>query len=363
MARHYVFLVHGMGKMDPAEWHKPFTTAIISALKQYEPFVDKPEKDIRAENLRFIPVTYDHILSSFHDRWEEMCDDEGLKASAFSSLPTLVGDVFGELSLDMDSMPGWKQFFWTHLLDPMLWYLVEDARMAVVAHVNKQLIKGLVDYYGEEHPGGVHILAHSQGTSVTHDALVALRHWPRDEGLFEPDKHVWDTVGMVANVGRLLETNFTLKQGVEASEFKVYRSALRPASEGTICKDYVNVHHVVDPFTWPRRFNPGDWPHSRYSDIESTRIRKTTQVHDFDHYFADPNVHVRLLRLLMMQRVGFCTDEERDRAFAKYRDEFPISTTTAFADLKDIFGDDPDRKLTPAQLALFLCKAIKELEL
>ena len=35
MARQYVFLVHGMGKMDPSEWHRPFTTAILDALKQY----------------------------------------------------------------------------------------------------------------------------------------------------------------------------------------------------------------------------------------------------------------------------------------------------------------------------------------
>ena len=319
-----------------------------------------PEDEIRAKHLKFIPITYDHILSAFHDRWEDLCGEDAV-ATGVAAIDPRMGEVFEELSKSVDEIDGWRKFFWTHLLDAFLWYLFEDARMAVVSHVCKELIRGLNDLLNEdaEDRGYAHVLAHSLGTTVTHDSLVALRHWNRDEGLFKPDKHIWETVGMIANVGRLLETNFTLKQGVDVSEFKVYESALKPGVDGTICRNYLNARHTVDPFTWPRQFAPSDWSHSAYSDIETKRIREVTEVHDFANYLADPGVHIRLLRLLLMQRVGFCSKPERAAAEVKYRDEFPVGTSTAFQDLRAIYGDDPDSELTLGTMATFLFKALK----
>lgn len=357
MARQYVFLVHGMGEMDPNTWHEPFTTAIISALKQYEPYTAKPQEKIEEEDLHLIPITYDDVFSSYHSRWENLTGGVG---DAVAAISPRVGEVFQALSKDVNDVGGWQKFFWTHVLDPLLWYLFEDAREAVVARVNKQIISGLKEMKDDGDAGSAHVLAHSLGTSVTHDSLVALRHWRRDEGVFKPGKHIWHTVGMLANVGRLLETTFTVYQDVDVKAFRVYESALKPAGADTVCRNYVNVHHVVDPFTWPRRFKPGDWPHHAYSDIEATRIRKLTQVHDFDHYFADPGVHLTLLSLILKRSDCMCTLDEVKRAYKKFNAEFPLCTSTKFDHLRDLFGGDPDKKLSPGELASFLFRALKE---
>ena len=249
MARQYVFLVHGMGEMDPNKWHEPFTTAIISALKQYEPFVDKPPADIKAEDLKLIPITYDDVFSAYRDRWEDLSVDV---ADAVAAISPGIGKVFDELSESVNEVDGWKKFFWTHVLDPLLWYFFEDARMAVVARVNEQFITGLNDMINDENAGSAHVLAHSLGTSVTHDSLVALRHWSSAEGQFEPDKHVWHTVGMIANVGRLLEATFTLRQGVAASAFRVYKSALKPGVAGRLNALWIMY--------WPTRLTGKNMP-------------------------------------------------------------------------------------------------------
>ena len=156
------------------------------------------------------------------------------------------------------------------------------------------------------------------------------------------------------------ETTFTLRQGVATSAFRVYKSALKPGVAGTVCGNYVNARHRVDPFTWPRQFRPGDWPHFAYSAIETTRIRKLTQVHDFDHYFADPTVHITLLRSLLKQPDSLCTGNEVGKAYTKYYDEFPLCTSTAFDHLQSLFDDDHEKKLSLGELATFLFRALKE---
>lgn len=357
MAREYVFLVHGMGDMEEGKWHDSFVEAIISALQQYHPYANKTPEEIHEDDLRLIPITYDGVFVGFHDRWENLSEEV---AVASANISPRIGEAFEALSRDLGDMPGWQQFFWTHLLDALLWYVFDAARKAVIMRVNEQIIGWLKEMMDDPKAGSAHVLAHSLGTSVVHDSLVALRYWKRDEGAFKPGKHKWHTVGMVANVGRLLEATFTPYQDVDVGAFRVYDSALKPGVQGSICENYVNVHHKVDPFTWPRRFRPDHWPDDSYSDFETVRIRELTEVHDFDHYLADPRVHRTLLGKIKKRSGQMCTDDERRRANDKFATDFPTEASMEFENLRTLIGGDFETQLPFDKLVTFLFKALRE---
>jgi len=357
MARQHVFLVHGMGEQEKGSWHKPFVDALIGAVRYYHPFSEMSPQEVEQHYLKFIPVSYDDIFNEYRERWTGMTG--GVAATLASTNPEL-GDAFLAFSESANG-EGAARFFWTHLLDPLLWYLFPQAREAVVSRVTTQLIDGIAEMNAEGSVDSAHLLAHSLGTSVAHDSLVALCHWKGDKTVFDPDKHVWQTVGMIANVGRLLEATFTVDQSVDVSAFKVYSSALKPGGQGSVCRNYLNAHHAIDPFTWPRRFKPADWPTYGYSDIEVTRVRRLTQVHDFDHYMKDPAVHVAVLSLILKRADNMCTAEEVRRAYDDFNAEFHPCQPTEFAEIREIFGGDSDKKLSLRELVKFLYKTFKEL--
>jgi hypothetical protein len=166
---------------------------------------------------------------------------------------------------------------------------------------------------------------------------------------------------MVANVGRLLETTFTLDAEHDVANFKVYKSVLNPGADGSICRKYFNVHHDLDPFMLPRPFRPRDAIGARGEDIRMTRVRDPRESHNFDHYFKDPNVHLPILSHITGKGGSLCDSIELTTAVEEFTNEFDWEGPSGLDKLRALLGGDPDAELSWADLAVFLYGATKEL--
>lgn len=358
MQKQYVFLVHGMGGHEVDKWHKPFVDAIVKALRLYEPFSTITKKKIEEEHFRFVPISYDSVFEHYRKKWGALTGDVAKQIEKESAA---VGDVFRKLSESAGTTTGLQGFFWSHVLDPLLWYTLKEARCRAVQVVIKQLTAGLMDMYAKERTNVAHVVAHSLGTSVIHDSLIAMRFWSGAGGLFEPRSHRWRTLAMVANVSRLLEARFKVDEHLHREDFKTYRSVLRPGGPESVVDNFVNFHHDLDVFTWPRRFHPADWPTNAYTDVQTERFKKVTTVHGFDHYLANPRVHIPLLRSIS-GRPTMCTAPEMAKAWSDFLEKYPTTRSTAFDSLLDLFPADQSKEMTPLEVAEFLYEAWRLLQ-
>ncbi len=370
MARQYVFLVHGLGLHPAEDWDKSFKDTIHAALQNYAPFKGKSANDIEDEYLRFIPISYDDIFEGFRKRTKEMTASVAGGAGVGKTL----ADVFQKIADSAQATQGAEKFFWESALDPLLWKGWPLVRDAVIARVNKQFADGLREMNSEKLKVGpfigAHVIAHSLGSSVAHDALVCLRYSSVDEGLFEPHELMWDSVSMVANVSRLLECMVPPSKTTSAASpdvytnvapadaFEVYSSCLRPDSPNSTCRKYLNFRHDGDPFTWPLSFSPPDW--TDYTDVTTSRFAELKTVHDFELYFSDPAVHVQVLRKIFGTN-KLCTPAEVDDAVATFNASHPDHATDEFNKLHSLFGYDFNKSLSLTELATFILRVYQEL--
>ncbi|MBI1380319.1 MAG: hypothetical protein GC161_04445 [Planctomycetaceae bacterium] len=354
--KQYVFLVHGMGEHQANEWQRPYIDAIVAAARNYEPFASRSKEEVESEFFEFVPISYNSVFDEYRTRWKT---GSGTVAARITAESNTVGKIFEALAESAGSEEGVEGFFWSHLLDPLLWHTLKEARCAVAADVVEQLGKGVQRMYAEERTNTAHIVAHSLGTSVVHDALVALRFWNGHEGLFDPRSHKWVSVSMVANVSRFLEARIKVDPHLHLEDFKVYRSVLNPGDPGAIVDRYWSYTHELDPFTRPRHFHPGNWTKG-YHRIVAERTNRVEAVHDFDHYLANPRVHIPLLREIT-GRPAMCTGPEMAKVWNDFVDANPVTATQVFDAAKAIFSDDPEQKMSAADAIRYLYEVFEVL--
>jgi hypothetical protein len=357
MARTYVFLVHGVGKHAADTWSDPWQRVLIDKLRTFAPYSRRSPEELERESIRFVPIGYDAVFEGFRQRWQNLAG--ALASSDFAAGTAAHGALAWVADQSDDAL---KNVFWEKVLDALLWATNPHARAAVIARVSKQLVDGLVAM-NEENQGEntAHIVAHSLGTSVTHDALIALRAAAGVHGgTLEPARFQWRSVTMLANTSRLLEPRFDVSDELDPADFKVYGSAMKPGARSSLVKSYTSVRQRVDPITWPRRFQPMDWPNSAYADIETVHFDQLAGVHDFETYVANPFVHLPLFQTLMGDsRLG--KPEEVERALKDLDRDFPRVADVEFPQLRALIDLDPNRPISLRQLVEFLVKAFREL--
>ena len=245
------------------------------------------------------------------------------------------------------------------MLDALLWYGVGLAHAAVKAHVAPQLVRG-VRAMAQENGGDMsraHVVAHSLGTSVVHDTLVALTlESDLHEGVLDPLQFKWQSITMVANTSRLLESAVDVSPGASSEDFEAYNSILQPGRDDSCCRSYLNVRHQIDPITWPRRFAPS-WPVGPYRNVVLDRFDEPTKIHNVDHYMRAPKFHLRLFRAILGDST-LGSRPEREVAQAAYEAAHPNSVDQAFQELRDLATLDD---LSARQIVEYLVRAYKEL--
>lgn len=309
MAKHLIFFIHGMGKHS-AGWSNDAWKAFGDAYSGYKELEDFP-LDSRFKR---VEVVYDDVFERYRERWKK--DTSELlnlitTGDAGSAVVGMVADLGANLGKD--------SYFTTHLMDVVMYRYLSLVRTPVRTRVAMQISKALADAATE---GLVtwSVVTHSLGTSVGHDTLHYMFASGESEIPTLSRKQFSPKVGLfVANVSRVLQ-----------STVKVYASLIRPSwqRQTGIFDFYLNAHHVLDPFPRPKPFSPGyDWLDSatrsrefaRFQDLSISEITDPN-VHDLDHYLANPGVHIPFIRALFGQRTMIPAQVER-RAVEAYREE------------------------------------------
>lgn len=287
MPKHVIFLVHGLGDTVPG-WSAPVQELIKQKYQLYKiSTLGKFDNDFA-----FKELNYNHVFEGHIETWKENASavTNILEASGIQSdlLSTLMG---------FSSKAARKEFANTHVLDVVLYRFMKGIKSQVISHISEQLVGKLneastVPTYS--------IICHSLGTAVMHDVMQAnltTPHFPLSTAHGVPEVYM-----TLANVSRVLED----------SDTNVYSSAVRPRLQDNNrlygCNQFINVAHMLDPFTMVRTFKPG-WKKGaakplnslKFDSYQALRIAGLTgfNAHDLEHYLAHPGTHVPLFRGLI----------------------------------------------------------------
>lgn len=348
MSKHIVFFVHGMGRHD-ATWHRPALNVLTGAFTQYESYQGKSLDD----RIEAVPVIYDDRIEVWRTRMA--ADFKAFRGALLGDLAD--GGSRTQIERQLDRLEGWigagedPGFAWTHAADVLLYRWMSTLRMAIDVAVAARILARLQ----EGGFSGWSILAHSLGTSVTHNVLNMLYAGFGDQPPLDPSTTRPRVVLMVANVSRVLQ-----RPGA-----KVLQTRVRPGypSTGALCAYYLNARHRLDPFVYPKPFMPDLWPEpgsfssSAYQHLQPSHIHFSKdalfRVHDVDHYLVNPRVHVPLFRALF----GESTIGEAE--FSKAKTQFDSAIVSPNIDA----ARDRLESMLPApsggwQMLLGLCKRI-----
>ncbi|MEO6526261.1 MAG: hypothetical protein ABIP93_06525 [Gemmatimonadaceae bacterium] len=291
MAKTILFLLHGMGRFEK-EWAKE-TIAQLNELPDTYDYswittdpADGTTKRTFADLVDCIPIQYDHVFDRYLKQWG--ASTEALSAKA------------KEFGVDLSRVLGWlehadeveKNFFWTHVVDVLLYRFFSIVTAEVRVRVRDAIAEKLEEASRDGQIVSASVLAYSLGTAVAHDALALLGTQPiptpaGPNNAWLADNFTFDSIFMCANVGRVLET-----------VPRVYQSVVRPATsvdQPSYFNSYYNFRHALDPFPAVRPFGPLGWG-SRYIEGESGTKVMQFDVHSFTHYLADPRVHALVYR-------------------------------------------------------------------
>lgn len=286
MAKPLVLIVHGMGTHSRDSVLTEFKAGIKSALDLYD---DHAMSDFES-SVDLAPVAYSDFIDTHR---------AALEASA-QPLANALGGIGGNVSLvagvaatvnDIDARLGGDDFFYTHWLDVILYrytMLSEPIQLMVANAIGDGLTAGRASK-------DIHIVGHSLGTAVVHDALAKIyganQFAVANPTRLDPRRSPLGSLHQVANVSRLLQ-----------SFVKVGSSIVRPGSRGCLglFKEYRNQ---LDPFTVPRAFDPtnnGEWVSVEdFDDIYTLATASevtAANTHGLEHYLANPKFHVPMLR-------------------------------------------------------------------
>ena len=292
MSKPILFVVHGMGKHNNG-WHNEVKDALGTALGHYSYF----DGTTLNKWLKIVPITYDDEFEKLRKLWKDDASKVISKMRKFDG-----GDKYqltlskfeADKLLEIQTALGTDSFFNTHVLDVLL-YRFTTLGEKIRIKVAKRIVSTLMAETGEVPSWAV--MAHSLGTSVTHDTLHALyadKVWREGKvkKLFVPSQYTANCLIMLANVSRVLQ-----------SRVKAYKSRVKPGNGG-VSDYFINAYHQLDPFPRVKQFDPGDeWLRGQntnelYNNI-SINVINQPNVHAYTHYLENPKVHVPIFHSLM----------------------------------------------------------------
>lgn len=279
MAKPLVFLLHGMGTHE-AGWSKPATDLLAANAK-----------DLNSEwTIKFHELEYDSKFREILGAWSKT--SKQIVADAQPGNKEALKDLVGWLNDANDK----TSFAWAAAADTFLWRTSNKIRNLLINHLAAQ-VAPVVAKATAGVARNVHFVGHSLGTPVLHEFLSALATgaWTPPDGIsvngFGPTRWRPMAVHMVSNVSKLLELNRN----------PAYLSPVKPGPAGeptSYCCFYRSYGHKLDPIAQIGAFRPPWANSSRYEALEPTRVRKLKEVHDLEHYLAQPIVYVPMLETM-----------------------------------------------------------------
>jgi hypothetical protein len=327
-----LFLIHGMGAgaraaSDP-NWWTDVLAGLRRSAKTYKHDGDLVLRDPAPGQVLVVPLTYHALFDDVRAKWA------ALSPSDTGWLPLVQQLAFND-PVATAKLPGWAQsagtFFWTHVLDVLLYrYVLEftiPIRELVATQVAEAWTRADID---NDTNTPVHFLAHSLGTAVLHDSIAFLGRDPA----FGPGTHRIASVVTCANVSAILENGFPPYGSID-------RPVNAPPPPRGMTSAHFSFRHELDPIAEivrPFRADEHGWPASAYRDAVTIDV-KDWNVHGYSHYLDNPSVHLRLFERLWPTE-AWAT--RRDPAMIAYRDtpgtRCPVALARARQELAAIFA-------------------------
>ncbi len=283
-----LFIIHGMG-VHADGWSDAIVQKLDEVSGRYEAFRAKPFSD----RITIHPVGYDAILSAERARW-------GDAAAGLRDHLQVQGISLGAGADILDwlatAQKGESSFFWSHLIDVLLYRYVDAVTRQVRLHVIESMARALRDAQAQGEVTEASVLAHSLGTSVAHDALALLGSVPvgGSRAFTAAEGYRFSNLFMLANVSRVLQT-----------DPGPYSSVVYPQSQdrpGGYLLRYYNFRHEYDPVPLVRPFAPVGWL-SHFVNLVQLSHLHAFNVHGFEHYLDSPAVHVPILNAMLGRRI------------------------------------------------------------
>lgn len=311
--------VHGMGS-NPPEWSARIRDKLDAVASRYVAFAG----GARAfhKNFTFAEVQYDAIVERYVVEWGAQADEfEAFLDDNPSPLPkgkwSQLFDWLTDTTLPEDE----KDFFWSTLIDPILYrgfpIVRDEVRANVMAQIVDHMTKSMADGAVQ-----VSILAHSLGTAVTHDVLQLLASGAAGGNrAFEAREWKFENLFMLADVALLGPRGLIDLKPSDPNYLVIPRSAV-PVDSGPgtyYCTRFHSFRHEWDPFIRWAPLEPTSWGPGWGADFRAPAPFSQIQaanVHGFTHYLDNPAVHIPIINAMM----GFSAidkKEERD-AIAAY---------------------------------------------
>lgn len=289
MAKHQVFLIHGMGAFTK-DWSLGAQQTIRNAFRDYG--LDPLGLHSQFE---FVEIEYNSIFEDIREIWKTNAESaagalvaSGLQSSAAERLVNLAGGASGD------------DFWRTHVLDVVMYRFMRQVSERVNQSVRAQILGRLAAFPQDDVPSWS-VLGHSLGTAVMHDTLHGMFTQSVD-GRMLGDRMKPDFVFAVANVSKVLWN--------KGGDF--YSSRVRPHTVDSLgmCWKFCNFRHRLDPFPMVDPFRPPDY---WYPDGVAKADRsgffsevfipeadvQDVNVHALEHYLGHPLVSRELINTLV----------------------------------------------------------------
>src|SRR5690242_8334107 len=328
-----LFVIHGMGAgarpaSDPHWWTGVVDDlrAIAKTYKHDRDFVlDAPKPG----QVLVVPLTYHPLFDDIRLRWSRQSPNEA------GWVPLLKQLAFRDPAA-LSKLPGWAvsagSFFWTHVLDVLLYRFIADFTSPIRELVATQIAEA---WSRADMDNGtntsVHFVAHSLGTAVLHDSIAFLG---ADPG-FSPATHLITSIVTLANVSWVLENGFPAYDSID-------RPITAPPPPDGMTSAYFSFRHELDPIAEIVRTFRGDqhgWPANGYRDEVAIDV-KDWNVHDFTHYLDNPIAHLRLFERLWPNEDW---TSRRETSIVAYKsapgNPYPAALAATRAELEALFAN------------------------
>jgi len=276
-SKQLIILVHGMGPHPIGKFTEEFKKALSDRAKSFgiadDSFLSKVD---------YSEFNYSKYFDQIRQQFAENA------AARLEGFGFLTGKGFEEKLLKdltkFESNFGKDEFLYTRWLDVILYattYFGEKLRLDFSTHF-ENLRK---DY---DHKN-MHIICHSLGTALVHDALAKYYRKGASSADDIPDLPTGDfnisSLWTFANVSRMVN----MLNGLTDP----YKSTVVTGSNGCT-ENFVNVRHKYDPFTWYKTYNRDM---QSLETIEDEIIKKAN-THDFYEYINEPRAARMILSFI-----------------------------------------------------------------
>ena len=375
-AKHVIFLVHGMGvyqkvaegdplkRLDSDAWFEGVQKDIKSSYNSYSALKDRDFD----KHYRFVNINFDRYFDLLLTNTGSAV--ENLSIALPGIIPPSLVQLFSKSKEIEDN------FFWTHIVDVILYRYLKGVRRAVKAHVMAKILREIFGTKTNPYarPRQWSVVAHSLGTIVAHDAVSGIQGEAIKAGYTKAMPKA-SMLAMIANViPPLVSNNFGT----------AYNDFVRPDGQNSITYNYLSCAHRLDPLVQAFPFRSNEWadllgnndggdgsfhffpslnhyrPDLLLDDVGKLSGFDELIPHSFKHYFSNPKVHIPLFSAMDS---GFTLrNKEKNKIYRKYEKETNTQQREVISGLLDNFISKELNEKNDKRLLEYWRKAFQLLE-